>query len=118
MSIQTYTDETFNTTDLETVHELPPFAHFLGSPIMRERHVAGPPGAPGQVMVWTCDKDGFTYDPIPAPEAAFIFQGVARFTDTTGTETVVRAGQGYRLPAGWSGTFEALEPVRKVFVLL
>ena len=39
-------------------------------------------------------------------------------TDTEGNETVVRAGEGYRLPAGWSGTFEALEPVRKVFFLL
>ncbi len=104
--------------DLDISTELPPFARFWGEPTIRYAHLAGPRESAGEVAAWTCDKDGFEYLGLPAAEAAFLFEGVAKLTGVDGTETVVRAGEGYRLPAGWAGRFEALEPVRKVFFLL
>lgn len=101
-----------------TVDSLPPFATFWGEPTMTYAHLSGPVGAPGEIALWACDRDGFEYVDLPAVESAVLFEGVAKLTDAEGCETVVRAGEGYRLPLGWSGRFEAVEPVKKVFFVL
>ena len=114
----TFTPESLDELDFETLSELPPFARFVGEPTMTICHVAGPEAAAGMVAAWTCDKDGFAYTDLPASESAFLLTGAARLTSTDGEVTEVRAGQGYLLPQGWSGTFEATEPVSKIFYLL
>jgi hypothetical protein len=90
----------------------------FGAPTIGLLPVAGQAEGTGFMAVWTCDRDGFDYEPIPEPEAAFIIDGVLRLTPTGGVSRDIRAGEGYRLPAGWSGRVEAIEPVRMVYFLL
>lgn len=96
----------------------PPHVHPFGSPTFGLLPLAGPEDGTGFVAIWTADRDGFDYDPIPEPEAAFILSGVLRLTPVGGESVDVTAGEGYRLPEGWAGRIEAVEPVTKVYVLL
>lgn len=98
--------------------DAPPHVTLFGSPTIGLLHVAGPAEATGMVAIWACDKDGFDYAPIPEPEAAFIIRGLLRLTPTDGDSFDVKAGEGYRLPAGWSGRLEAVQPVLKTYFLL
>lgn len=98
--------------------EAPPYVTVFGNPEIGLLHVAGPDHGAGFVAVWTAERDGFDYEAIPEAEAAFVLQGTLRLTPTGGTPLDVQAGEGYRLPAGWSGRVEAIEPVRKVYFLL
>jgi uncharacterized cupin superfamily protein len=118
-ALQKYNLEFFDTLDWVVQDEIPDFATLNGTPTMKLAVIAGDGESPGTVAAWSCDKDGFTYDKLPTPEAAFLLAGKVRLTEAeTGVVTVVQAGEGYRLPAGWSGTFEALEPVQKIYLFL
>lgn len=46
-----------------------------------------------------------------------ILQGVSVLRDQDGTAKTVRAGDRFVIPAGFSGTWEVLEPCRKVYVM-
>ncbi|PAU61386.1 transcriptional regulator [Pseudomonas sp. PIC25] len=46
-----------------------------------------------------------------------ILQGVSVIRDATGAAKTVRAGDRFVIPAGFSGTWEVLEPCRKVYVI-
>ena len=98
--------------------EAPPHVRVFGSPRIGLLQVAGPSDGAGFVAIWTADRDGFDYTEIPEAEAAFVLDGVLRLTPSGGDSVDIAAGQGYRLPAGWSGRVEAIEPVRKVYFLL
>lgn len=98
--------------------EAPPHVTIFGDPKIGLLHVAGPEDGAGLVAIWTADRDGFDYTSIPEAEAAFVLDGVLRLTPAGGSSVDVHAGEGYRLPAGWSGRVEAVEPVRKVYFLL
>jgi uncharacterized cupin superfamily protein len=98
--------------------EVPPHVTVFGNPEVGLAHVAGPDEGAGFVAVWTAERDGFDYESIPEAEAAFVLQGVLRLTPVGGDPIDVRPGEGYRLPSGWSGRVEAIEPVRKVYFLL
>jgi len=73
---------------------------------------------PGFFAIWTCERDGFDYEPIPEAETAFVMDGLLRLTPRGGSSIDVPAGEGYRLPVGWTGRVEAVEPVRKVYFLV
>ncbi|MEE6169174.1 MULTISPECIES: cupin domain-containing protein [unclassified Mycolicibacterium] len=109
-----------NSLDIPHVRpeEAPPHVRIFGSPRIGLLHVAGPSDGAGFVAIWTADRDGFDYTEIPEAEAAFVLDGVLRLTPSGGDSLDILAGQGYRLPAGWSGRVEAVEPVRKVYFLL
>jgi uncharacterized cupin superfamily protein len=118
-ALQKYNLEFLDTLDWVVQDEIPDFATLNGTPTMEIAVIAGDGESPGTIAAWSCDKDGFTYDKLPSPEAAFLLEGKARLTEAeTGVVTVVQAGEGYRLPAGWSGKWEALEPVRKIYLFL
>jgi uncharacterized cupin superfamily protein len=110
--------DTLNSIDIPIADGAPPHVTLFGSPTIGVLHIAGPDEATGMVAIWTCDQDGFDYQPIPEPEAAFIIDGVLRVTPVDGDSFDVRTGEGYRLPAGWAGRIEAIEAVRKVYFLL
>ncbi|GAA4051597.1 hypothetical protein GCM10023063_44550 [Arthrobacter methylotrophus] len=118
MTAQLFTAETFVHFPLEDGSDLPSWAKAMGTPNIRIAVLAGDGESAGTMAAWSCDKDGFTYENLPSGESAFLLEGAAQLTEGNGTVTVVSAGQGYSLPAGWSGTFEALKPVRKIFFLL
>lgn len=46
-----------------------------------------------------------------------ILQGVSVLRDAHGNAKTVRAGDRFVIPAGFSGTWEVLEPCRKVYVI-
>ncbi|MCQ4348847.1 cupin domain-containing protein [Pseudomonas stutzeri] len=46
-----------------------------------------------------------------------ILQGVSVLRDRHGNAKTVRAGDRFVIPAGFSGTWEVLEPCRKVYVI-
>lgn len=46
-----------------------------------------------------------------------ILQGVSVLRDKDGSARTVRAGDRFVIPAGFSGTWEVLEPCRKVYVI-
>ncbi|CAG9220412.1 Transcriptional regulator [Paraburkholderia tropica] len=45
-----------------------------------------------------------------------ILEGVSVLRDESGAEKTVRAGDRFLIPAGFQGTWEVVEPCRKVFV--
>jgi uncharacterized protein len=118
MSIRLLTPQTFTDLELKDGSDLPPWATINGDPEIQICVLAGDGESAGTMAAWTAERDGFSYANLPSGESAFLLQGRARLTEDNGTVTEVTAGQGYSLPAGWSGTFEALEPVRKMFYLL
>jgi uncharacterized cupin superfamily protein len=46
-----------------------------------------------------------------------VLEGVSVITDQAGTAVTVRAGEEFVIPAGFSGTWEVVEPTRKRFVI-
>ncbi|ADK69000.2 hypothetical protein KTR9_4919 (plasmid) [Gordonia sp. KTR9] len=101
------------------MEELPDFCTRVGDNTMKISILAGDGVSPGTIAAWSCDHHGFTYENIPAAEAAFVLEGIAKITDaSTGEETLVHAGEGFHLPVGWSGSWEAVEPVRKIYLFL
>ena len=46
-----------------------------------------------------------------------VLEGVSIITDQAGTAVTVRAGEEFVIPAGFSGTWEVVEPTRKRFVI-
>ncbi|MCY1343039.1 hypothetical protein D9M68_636220 [compost metagenome] len=63
-------------------------------------------GAPGQ---WTIAYTEHEY--------CEILQGVSMLRDSDGGAKTLRAGDRFVIPAGFKGTWEVLEPTRKVYVI-
>lgn len=113
LALRAFEDKTFTpaTEDL-------PFARRLEGSNIEYTHLAGPEvPAPGMVTGMRVISGGFDYTNIPGAESGFLVDGEALVTDADGSYTL-KAGEGYYLPAGWSGRFEAVTPVSKVFYAL
>ena len=67
--------------------------------------------------VWTCTPGSWPVAPRQNTEVAHILAGRARITDADGHVKEVGAGDVLVLPVGWSGRWEILEDVRKVYVI-
>lgn len=63
----------------------------------------------GQVGQWVVNYTEHEY--------CEIIQGVSVIRDQDGNARTVRAGDRFVIPAGFSGTWEVLEPCRKVYVV-
>jgi uncharacterized cupin superfamily protein len=101
----------------EPLTELPPFAELLPGTRVSIAHLAGPVAAAGEIAAMRLETGGFGYRDIPAAESGFLLVGSAVVRDGD-REATLSAGEGYWLAPGWTGTFEALTPVTKVFYLL
>lgn len=112
LSLDGLSDESYAPLD-----ELPPFAAFLDGTEVGYAHLAGPVAAPGEIASMRIDGGGFRYTDIPVAESGFLLAGTAVVRDGSG-EVELSAGDGYVLPAGFTGTFEVKEPVTKVFYVL
>lgn len=97
--------------------ELPPFAAFLDGTTVGYVHLAGPVAAPGEIASMQIPAGGLRYTDIPVTESGFLLAGTAVIRDADG-ETELAAGDGYVLPAGFTGTFEVKEAVTKIFYVL
>ncbi|ODU06909.1 MAG: hypothetical protein ABS81_03510 [Pseudonocardia sp. SCN 72-86] len=86
-----------------------------GDPQVRARAIAG--GGPERIGVWECAPGGWAVVDRPDTETCVILSGRARITDQdSGRVLEVGAGDMVVLPSGWSGRWDVLETVRKVFV--
>lgn len=72
---------------------------------------------PAQVGVWECTPGGWTITDRPDTETMVLLAGRIRITDADGTEHALGAGDSFVLPKGWSGRWDVLETVRKLYVI-
>jgi uncharacterized cupin superfamily protein len=68
------------------------------------------------VGVWSCTEGGWSITDRPDTEVIVLVLGRARISNADGTAVELVAGDVVVLPRGWSGRWDILEPVRKVFV--
>ena len=70
------------------------------------------------VGVWACTPGGWAIENRPDTEIVSIISGRARITDADGTMKEVGPGDVFVLPAGWSGRWDILEDLEKLYVTI
>ena len=71
------------------------------------------------VGIWACEPGIWRIVFAPNKEEYFfVLEGHVRLHDEAGLAVDVRAGEGAVIPAGFSGSFEVVEAVRKHFVVI
>jgi uncharacterized protein len=88
-----------------------------GDPQLSGRIFHGDDTAPVEVGVWACTPGGWTITDRPDTETVQILSGLARLTDAGGRSVELGAGDVLVLPRGWSGRWDIIEPVRKLYVV-
>jgi len=86
-----------------------------GAPVMSGRIFYEGNGV--QVGVWECTPGGWAIENRPDHETVQILSGRARLTDADGASVELSAGDVLTLPKGWSGRWDILETVRKLYVI-
>lgn len=87
-----------------------------GDPQIAVKKVA--PEAVGNLGIWECQPGGWPVINRPDTEFTYIISGRARLTDdATGEVTEVTGGDLVVLPPGWTGRWDVLEPVRKIYAI-
>ncbi|MFJ4286867.1 cupin domain-containing protein [Paenarthrobacter nicotinovorans] len=72
----------------------------------------------GSVGVWECEPGGWPVKDRADTEVCYILSGSAVITDeATGTPHKIGTGDFLVLPVGWSGRWDVLETVRKVYAI-
>ncbi|WP_069865395.1 MULTISPECIES: cupin domain-containing protein [Pseudomonas] len=76
------------------------------------------PEATGNLGVWECQPGGWPVIERPDTEFTYIISGKALLTDSGSGEVVeVTGGDLIILPPGWTGRWDVLETVRKVYAI-
>ncbi|KAF1050948.1 MAG: hypothetical protein GAK43_02617 [Stenotrophomonas maltophilia] len=76
------------------------------------------PEAVGSLGVWECQPGGWPVIERPDTEFTYIISGRAQLTDqATGQVVEVTGGDLIILPPGWTGRWDVLETVRKVYAI-
>lgn len=76
------------------------------------------PGATGHLGVWECQPGGWPVVDRPDTEFTYIISGRAVLTDDATAQAVeVTGGDLIILPPGWTGRWDVLETVRKVYAI-
>jgi uncharacterized cupin superfamily protein len=70
-----------------------------------------------EVGVWSCTPGGWPIVDRPDTESIRLLEGRARLTDADGRAVELGPGDVLVLPRGWSGRWDVLEPVRKLYVI-
>lgn len=74
--------------------------------------------AGGNLGVWECQPGGWPVVNRPDTEFTYILSGRALLTDdSSGQEIGISSGDLVILPPGWTGRWDILEPVRKVYAI-
>eukprot|EP00929_Paragymnodinium_shiwhaense_P067164 TRINITY_DN33807_c0_g1_i1.p1 TRINITY_DN33807_c0_g1~~TRINITY_DN33807_c0_g1_i1.p1 ORF type:complete len:299 (+),score=25.08 TRINITY_DN33807_c0_g1_i1:89-985(+) len=82
--------------------------------LSRKLYTAGPV----KVGAWGCSDGGFPTIKRPTTEVFYVIEGLFFLTNADGTSRRVSAGDTVVLPKGWTGRWDILEPIRKVFVVV
>jgi uncharacterized cupin superfamily protein len=76
------------------------------------------PEATGNLGIWECQPGGWPVVNRPDTEFTYIVSGRARLTDeATGNVTEITGGDLVILPPGWTGRWDVIETVRKVYAI-
>ena len=76
------------------------------------------PEAVGNLGVWECQPGGWPVVDRPDTEFTYIISGRAVLTDgSSGEEVLVTGGDLIILPPGWTGRWDVIETVRKVYAI-
>lgn len=70
-----------------------------------------------QIGIWECTPGGWTIENRPDHETVQILAGRARLSDANGASVELTAGDVLTLPKGWSGRWDILETVRKLYFI-
>ena len=115
MNIQQIVDFAQATTAPE--HSRPaPEKILKGDPEQSVRNHYGSPCGQFNVGIWEGAVGHWTVS-YTEHEYCEILQGVSVIRDADGNAKTVRVGDRFVIPAGFSGTWEVLEPCRKVYVI-
>lgn len=87
-----------------------------GDPQQQVRNHYASPCQQFNAGVWEGDIGQWTVS-YSEHEYCEILQGVSVLRDNDGNAKTVRAGDRFVIPAGFTGTWEVLEPCRKVYVI-
>jgi len=72
---------------------------------------------PASFGAWSCTEGGFPVPGRKTTEIMYMIEGEGFLTDADGTPHCFRAGDFVVLPKGWSGRWDILKPVRKVWAV-
>jgi uncharacterized cupin superfamily protein len=82
------------------------------------RTLAADSGPEAQVGVWECEPGGWPVVDRPDTETCYIVSGRAKITDDdTGRVVEVGPGDFVVLPPGWTGRWDVVETLRKVYTI-
>jgi hypothetical protein len=97
-------------------YHLPPDKLISGNPL--QRLWPQYEDARGHFMagIWACEV-GCWRVRYTEEEFCQILDGVSLLTDEQGTQTTLRAGDSFVIPRGFVGTWEVVEPTRKIYVI-
>lgn len=74
--------------------------------------------ASGNLGVWECQPGGWPVVDRPDTEFTYILSGRALLTDDSSGQVIeISSGDLVILPPGWTGRWDILEPVRKVYAI-
>ncbi|MGD9919858.1 MAG: cupin domain-containing protein [Pseudorhodoplanes sp.] len=97
----------------------PDFATILSGQPNQAGHFAT--NSPGELVtgIWECACGKFVVDPFFADvnEFAYLLEGKLRISSDKGDTATYSAGDCIVTPMGFKGTWEVLEPIRKVFAI-
>lgn len=105
-----------------TAADLPPVGRRSGAdsgdPQVASRVISIDPESGTEVGIWTCTPGGWPIESRQDTEMALILCGRAVITDEGGERRELGAGDAIVLPIGWSGRWDVLEDVRKLYAVV
>lgn len=87
-----------------------------GHPETWTRVLFSSPDGRTQVGIWQCTPGGWVIVDRSDTETIHVLEGRARITDADGTAHDLGEGDAIVLPRGWSGRWDIIETVRKLYV--
>lgn len=102
----------------ETLTDWGPVPKPLGEPVSRTsgRLLHRDPDGANETGVWVCTPGRWRCE-VERAEFCHFLSGRCRYTSDAGEDLEIGPGDAAFFPAGWSGTCEVLETVRKTYMI-
>jgi len=107
----------FSTAEVdEEVSGIPPDRVVTGAPVQSVRNVFADPTGQFFVGTWSGTPGSWRIR-YTEHEFCHMLEGSVRLTDSRGRSWSFEAGASFVVPAGFSGTWEVIEPARKLYAI-